>query len=282
MTSVLSSPLRRARVLRLAATALLSAVVGGCHLLAPLPIPTPFVPHSAAPPHLDFTGTAWELAAMSGAPINSPRAPTLEFDLVGSGGATGWSGCDEYGAQITLDGGRATVGAFTMNPQGCQAPTEQLERAYVEALGAVTTYRLEGDLLALDGAGGTLTFRRAVPLPGTTARTLLDALRATPWAVVAGTGVATADVVSPIRFGDYILIGIGQCGFSGRYSLEGESGIEIPEVGYDAMSCGSTEADAARDAVVRLLESTATIDLTDAGTVVLRGGSGELVLEPVD
>ncbi len=221
--------------------ALLAAlVVAGC---ASTPAPSASDPPTeapAGPPEaFDLAGTTWRVELINGVPVAAAQAPTLVIDAFGRDSAGGWTGCDEFGLDLSFDNGAVVVGDFIGNTGGCDGQTAQLEGAYIQMLRGAAAYRADGDVLVLSSDLGDVVMRRTVPAAGAPARPVLDAMRASDWDIERGTGLALPAAVSPIRFSDDSLFGIGDCGFSGRYLLAADGPIAIDEIGYDAMSCGS-------------------------------------------
>lgn len=108
----------------------------------------------------DVEGIPWVLASGAGHGAGTP-APTATFE---GGRVTGTTGCNRYTGTYTIDGGRMTIdpGATTM--KACPPPADEVERAYLAALGRVSGWRAEGDALVLlaDGAPA-LRFDAASP-----------------------------------------------------------------------------------------------------------------------
>ena len=257
------------------------ALVGvGCAAPPPSANPSPSEAANRPPEAFDFTGTTWRAELINGVPVAAAQAPTLVIDAFGRDSAGGWTGCEDYGVGMSFEGGNVTVGDFVGNTGTCDGATAQLEGAYIQMLRGAAAYRLDGDVLVLISDLGDIAMRRTVPAADAPARPVLDAMRASDWDIERGTGLHLPGAVSPIRFSDDSVFGIGGCGFSGRYTLGPDGPIAIDEVGYDAMSCGTAEADAARDVVVRLLQSAAVIELDGGGGLEIRGPVGELRLVP--
>lgn len=103
----------------------------------------------------DLTGTEWRLVSLAevGA-IDPARAPTLgfqELDRVG-----GNTGCNQYGGPVSLEGTRIRFGPLVATKMACvDTLVQQIETAYLAALEATTTFRIDGEQLVLEGEGGT-------------------------------------------------------------------------------------------------------------------------------
>jgi heat shock protein HslJ len=120
-------------------------------------------------------GVPWVLESGAGVDAGAP-APTATFE---DGRVTGTTGCNRYSGTYVVEGGRLTIepGATTM--KACPPPADEVERAYLAALGRVSGWRIDGDELVLlaDGAPA-LRFRAASPVGSWTVMSLVhgDAL----------------------------------------------------------------------------------------------------------
>lgn len=222
-------------------------------------------------------GTSWRVVSIGNAQVLPDGAPTLE---VRAGGSHGWSGCDAFGVDIEFRAGAVQVGEFTLRPEGCTGPGEELEQAFLSALREVTRFRLEGDDLLLEGGAEPLRLRRDAPAPGEPERQILEVLRSDAWQVA---GAALPGAIAPIRFGDGEVLSAPGCGFSGTFTLTGRSGIRFSNIGHDAISCDRRADDATRSIVIGILEATTRIDVAAGGVeIILSGPAGELRLAPME
>lgn len=105
-------------------------------------------------PQAELEGTAWELTSLSGRPPLAGVRITLAFER---GRAGGYGGCNTYGGRYHAAAPNLEIRNLETTLIGCEAPVEQQEIAYYEALGRVSAYRLEGGRLELTGAGGVPT-----------------------------------------------------------------------------------------------------------------------------
>lgn len=125
---------------------------------------------SAAPPS-SLKGTPalaaqhWDLVAWSGRGVPEGKPLRLDFDAR-SGRFSSTTGCNRAMGAFTVKGGTIRFGSgkggFATTLMACPAPAMATERAYVDALRAVTRYTISGNRLVLRTAWGqTLTYRAA-------------------------------------------------------------------------------------------------------------------------
>ncbi len=102
----------------------------------------------------------WRLASVEGIPSvpGGEAAPTIRF---GSDGRLGGNtGCNSAGATYTAEGDRLTIGAIMATKRAClEAARNELERAYLDALGRTRRFRVTGNELELLDDGGTVLAR---------------------------------------------------------------------------------------------------------------------------
>lgn len=139
-----------------------------------------------------LVGHGWALDQASTAALVDEVPPganvTLAFE---DGRASGRAACNSYGGAYDAgDDGSLSFEGFAVTEMGCEPGLMTLESAYLEALGAVTGFRVDGKL-TLHGEGMDLTFDEevppvALPLVGTT------------WTL---TTIASGDAVSSVLNG---------------------------------------------------------------------------------
>jgi heat shock protein HslJ len=117
----------------------------------------------------DLEGVPWVLTTGAGWEAGTP-APTATFT---DGTVTGTTGCNRYRGTYTADGGRLTNETGPSTLKACPPPADEVEQAYLAALGRVSGWRVEGDELVLlaDGAPA-LRFRAASPVGSWTVTSL--------------------------------------------------------------------------------------------------------------
>lgn len=107
----------------------------------------------------------WDLIEWTGQTLPAGKSLRLDFDAQ-NGRFSSATTCNRVmggytakGASIRLGG---KDGGFASTLMACPEPAMKMEQAYVQALGAVTGYRLDGGQLVLTAADGvTLTYQAA-------------------------------------------------------------------------------------------------------------------------
>jgi heat shock protein HslJ len=90
-------------------------------------------------------------------------APSATF---ADGTVAGSTGCNRFTARYTLVGDGLEVGPIASTKMACVPPADQVERAYLDALGRVAGWRADGtDLVLVDDTGAELLrYRAATPV----------------------------------------------------------------------------------------------------------------------
>ncbi|HVP24515.1 MAG TPA: META domain-containing protein [Methanomicrobiales archaeon] len=124
-------------------------------------------PVSATP----LVGTRWVLESVAaGAGAVSSVIAGTEIDAVfaNDGSVSGSAGCNSYFAMYTTEGGSLTIGPVGTTKKYCGVPAGimEQEQTFIELLGQVSAYGIEGDQLELTDVGGNglLWFRPAAGL----------------------------------------------------------------------------------------------------------------------
>jgi len=98
------------------------------------------------------TGPSGQVPLVATAPV------TLQIEGASWGGT---SACNNYGAEVEVDGDRVTLGSLAVTEMACvDAEVMASEQAYLAALQAVDEVSSEGDRLVLTGPDTELTFSR--------------------------------------------------------------------------------------------------------------------------
>ena len=126
----------------------------------------------------DIEDKPWQLTSATDLTIPDGVVPSAAFS---NGNAFGTAGCNTYRASYSLDGDSLEIGEPAGTLIGCPPPVDEFERAYLDALGQVATWELDGEELVLSDADGNELLRYEV------------ASIAGNWTV---TGVNTGDAVS--------------------------------------------------------------------------------------
>lgn len=118
----------------------------------------------ATTPTAKLDGSSWRLSAWS---ISSQRASDFAITArFADGRIAGRSGVNSYGGSATVGPGSAlAIGPLAATKMAGPEPAMRAERAYLDLLAGVASYRLAGDGLALLDADGNerLVFERERP-----------------------------------------------------------------------------------------------------------------------
>lgn len=98
-------------------------------------------------PEAPLTETRWVVQTINGQPV-AFRTPTLEF---AADRISGTGGCNRYFGGYAVDGARLAITGVGATEMACEQPVMAQEAAFHAALGAVRTYRREGETLVLRG-----------------------------------------------------------------------------------------------------------------------------------
>lgn len=98
----------------------------------------------------------WQLESLNGNPPVEDTEVTLVFEEERAGGS---SGCNSYGGPVEVDGEKIQFGEMVMTLMACtDAGVMEQETSYLAALGAVETFKVEGEQLVLSGPDVELVF----------------------------------------------------------------------------------------------------------------------------
>jgi heat shock protein HslJ len=123
-------------------------------------------------PTVPLEGTQWKLASLLSDKGGAfPPLPGTEITALFQGGrVTGSAGCNNYSAPYKVTGDKLTITSpAATTRKACPQPTMQQETAYLAALKAVTTYKIDGNKLELRNAAGNLVASYMAPAPAATA-----------------------------------------------------------------------------------------------------------------
>jgi heat shock protein HslJ len=115
------------------------------------------------PPPAALKGTLWRLETFEQGEVVSSVLTGTEITLTfADNKASGFSGCNWFSAEYSVNGSRLELGLIQQTVRACLEPgVEEQERAFAEAFRTVTEYAIDGDRLTLTHAGGRLHFRAA-------------------------------------------------------------------------------------------------------------------------
>lgn len=227
----------------------------------------------------EVAGSTWVLGEGEG-----PAGPVLtddarvtlhvdeERDQLG-----GVSGCNEYGAQLSLDGDTIEVGGFSGTAMACERAVMEVERRYLEALQAVDTLAVDGDRLELSGPDTTLIFDRRPDAP-------TDDLVGTRWrleSVIEGEGAAASPSGDPaeLRIGDGTLTLETSCVRAEADWVERGAEFRITSSAYDYADrdAACLHEDAEQQRIVEVFDGAFTAAVED-GVLTLRATRSDTAL----
>ena len=107
-----------------------------------------------------FSGTPWKLVSGVEGIESAPPSATFENGVVG-----GSTGCNHFSAPFTIDGDSMEIGMIAATQMACPPPADAVERAYLDALGQVAGWRLDGEALVLVNGGGDELLRYEAASP---------------------------------------------------------------------------------------------------------------------
>jgi heat shock protein HslJ len=236
---------------------------------------SPAATDAAAPPALD--GTSWRLtdyATQDGKAYTVPAAviPTASF---AGGSISGNAGCNRYQGLYLLDGSSISIATVATTKMACTGPATIVETAYLEALGVVKTFDVQGDTLTLAGAGGTPQLKYARVVPATLAGPTWVAT-----GVNTGTGAVSSMIagttVTAVFASDGTVSGSSGCNtYSGPYTTDGEK-IAIGPLGGTMKLCASPEGVDAQEARFLQAMQKATSYAIEGNALDLRAADGAL------
>ena len=95
-----------------------------------------------------LNGTTWQLYSIGQYSPVANSTTTIRFE---DGQVSGLGGCNQYGGAYQVSGQTLSFSALYMTEMACTSPAGVMEQesAYLETLGAVTTFSISGDDLTL-------------------------------------------------------------------------------------------------------------------------------------
>ena len=159
----------------------------------------------------DIENKPWQLTSATGLTVPDGVVASAAFS---NGNVFGTAGCNTYRASYTLDGDSLEIGEPAGTLIGCPPPVDEFERAYLDALGQIASWELDGEELVLSDADGNELLRYEVAsITGN-------------WTV---TAVNTGDAVSSTILGTELTAVFGDEG-----SLTGSAGCNNYMTSYTA------------------------------------------------
>jgi putative lipoprotein len=116
---------------------------------APAPVPDETTIAETPSPLLDLL---WTVTSIAGRPVSGDRPLTLS--IAADHGVGGFAGCNNYFAEVVIDGQNLVFGPAAATRMACDPTIMQQETDFLAALAAVQSFEIEGQgLRLLDAAG---------------------------------------------------------------------------------------------------------------------------------
>ncbi|WP_043224756.1 META domain-containing protein [Streptomyces sp. NRRL F-5193] len=126
---------------------------------------------AAGDPDLPLTGTHWTVAAVTVDGSRSPAPDGAAVAFAANGRAQGSTGCNHFGAGVTVAGATVSVSPAEVTEMGCPDERQRFETAFLAAFTGPLDGTLADGALTLASADGAkkveLTAEPSVPLRGT-------------------------------------------------------------------------------------------------------------------
>jgi heat shock protein HslJ len=182
-------------------------------------------------------GTEWTLVSMDGKPTIQGANVTAEFR---GEQVSGYSGCNWYGGEYSLQLGTITVKEIIETARLCERPAGVMEQGtkFLEAMRGAERYLAAGGLLQIESADGTtLVFDERVPL----AMDPADLVN-TSWRLTSLNGAALpGDVSLTLELQNGTMRGHAGCrDYRGVYEAENDH-ISFPSLEMLTTECASQE-----------------------------------------
>jgi heat shock protein HslJ len=110
-------------------------------------------PAKNSPNPRPVAGTRWVMM-LDGA---ARSAPTIEFREAGR--ASGFTGCNQWFAQVDRSEGGLSFNAIGMTRRACEPPVMEIERDFADRLGRARAAQIDEDTLTLIGENGEAVAR---------------------------------------------------------------------------------------------------------------------------
>ena len=113
---------------------------------------------------IDPAGTGWAVTSIDEEPIEVDDPPTIAFGQDGS--VSGGAGVNRFTGTWSLDEGVLVFGPLATTRMAGPPERMDLERRFLDVLGARCTVVRPGDQLSLTSDGGSLRLRQLPPAVG--------------------------------------------------------------------------------------------------------------------
>ena len=223
----------------------------------------------------NLTGQIWMLSELKGAPLAAGTIVSAQFST--DGRLAGSSGCNRYSGSYTVSGAELSISTpLESTTMMCAEDIMTQESAYLQALGEVKSFTIQGNVLTLSGADNTV-------LAVYTAQS--QELSGTSWEVIsynngkqAVVSVQTGTTLDAKFAADGTLSGTSGCNsYSGGYKVDGDM-ISIGPLAYTEMGCVEPEGVMEQEAqFLAALHSAATYQI-EGDVLEMRTTDGALAV----
>jgi heat shock protein HslJ len=223
-------------------------------------------------------GTAWLLVSHGDPASPIPVLDGTEITATFSDGqVTGSAGCNTYGAPYTVDGDDITIGPGRLTLMACEEPIMAQEQAFMQALSGATSFRVEGDALAIAYDDGMELAFAAQP----------SGLAGSAW-TVAGYNNGREAVVGVLagteltaEFTDDTMAGSAGCNtYRARYSVDGDA-MTLGPAATTRMMCATPEGVMEQESQFLAALSTVATWRRDGSRLELRTADGAMAVNLV-
>jgi heat shock protein HslJ len=220
-------------------------------------------------------GTDWRADAIVVDGALSPVPDGIDVTLrLDAGQADGVAACNHYGGGYKLAGDALVFSPMAVTEMACEEPRMSLESAFLAALGATASYRLDGGQLhLLDASGADLAVLSAA---GAVQGTIEGAWQLAE--IVQGDMVALIQSDAMVVFGaDGSLTGSTGCNnLMSDYAVEGSS-LKVGPVATTKMACKDGSAQQTEAALLAALGAAMAWEISPDGWLVLLDPSGAML-----
>jgi heat shock protein HslJ len=213
---------------------------------------------TAAAPTATLEGADWRLTNLPGQTVPAGNAaPTARFE---GGRVSGFSGCNRFMGNFTVDRERLTIGTLAGSMMACPEPAMALETAFLSFLSGTLAANVAGDRLSLTPVAGGAPLQFALePKP---------TLEGVQWEVT-GYNNGRQAVVSPqlgsrltVVFKDGHISGNSGCNsFHGTFKVEG-SALSVGPLATTRMQCSEKGVMDQEQAFVAALQTATTWEIS--------------------
>lgn len=256
-------------------------LLGGLLLLTAAPVlaadPSPA---PSAGPGVPLEDTTWSLTNLWLSGAYGAVPPGVEATMrIADGRAGGNGGCNDWSADVTIDGSSITFGQVVSTLKLCEGAGGTIETFFFADLGAVSTWTIDGSTLTLAAKDGQAAMAfQALPVPS-----LVGSWLATGYLDPSQGFVTVDDGSVTLTFEAASVHGNAGCnGFGGDWTLT-DGVLAVGPLSSTRMACEPASVMARESAVMADLEASVALRPQVGGGVTLLDTTGvvRLTLAPV-